>query len=259
MNGVKSSQTETDAAMSAISAFLTAESQDELWVMLIDYIEALGANVLSYHHQLGNVSNEPSNVTIRTHGYPEGWISQFIENRQHLTDPISQIFGTRIRPMRWSEISQLVPLSKAQLECFDKFRSWCQGDGFGFPVFGPGGRFGYVGVGHGDKTLDDFGVIKVNRIQWVLQNFHIRWCEQVLMNLPHDFTLNARELKILQSISNGSSDEIICGIVGAPLDSVRISIRQMMKKMGVTDRSSAIIRGIGVGLIKDNTDRQISH
>jgi len=66
---------------------------------------------------------------------------------------------------------------------------------------------------------------------------------------PKDFTLTERELRILTSLGHGISDEVICGIVGASMDSVQQSIRKIMTKMGVSDRPSAVLRATGAGLL----------
>lgn len=47
----------------------------------------------------------------------------------------------------------------------------------------------------------------------------------------------------------GRSDALICGLVGAQLNSVESGIKRILKKMGVSDRPAAILRGVGCGLI----------
>ncbi len=250
-DGPPTEHTDTQIALKAISDFLKVTTQDDLWDILVTYSQAIGMDLLSYHHHAPELAQDHANVTVRWNGFPEGWIEKHLDSKLHLTNPILNIFAGRLRPMLWSEVDSLVPLQPIQVEYVAQLRTWFKGDGFGFPVFGPSGRNGYVGIAQSDRPLDDVSPLNTNRLHWVMQSFHIRWCELILFHMPQDFSLNARELKILESLALGMSDEIICGVVSASVDSVQLSIRNILKKMGVSDRPSAILRGIGAGLIDD--------
>ena len=222
---------------------------DALWAVFIEFANSMDMDLLSYHHQSPAFAPSHDNVVFRTHGFPDGWVDHYVQKRQHQTDPITQVFSTRVRPMLWSEVDKIVPLTPPQTAYLNDLRSWLKGDGLGLPAFGPGGRLGYIGIGRTDRNLEDLSASNLNRIHWTAQNFHMRWCEIALLQMPKDFTLTERELRILKSMGHGNSDEVICGIVGASKDSVKQSIRKIMSKMGVSDRPSAVLRGVGAGLL----------
>lgn len=260
MNGRATSFTEkraddplSSAALRALENFIGSNTHDDLWDVMVTYATDIGADLLSYHHHAPHFAPDHGNVSVRIHGFPNAWVEKYRSSKLHLTDPITQIFATRMRPMKWSEVDSLVQLTPAQTEYLESLRDWMTGDGVGIPVFGPSGRSGYVGLGCSHTSFENWGRVQYHRAHWVAESFHIRWCELVLMSLPHDFTLDRKEVRILESLSRGVQDEVICGLVGAQLDSVRQSIRKIMRKMGVSDRPSAILRGIGAGLIEPKT------
>lgn len=232
---------------------MDAKTHDDLWDVMVAYVTDIGADLLSYHHHAPHFAPDYENVSVHTHGFTDSWVEKYRASKLYLTDPITQIFTTRMRPMKWSEIDSLVQLTPAQSEYLISLREWMTGDGVGIPVFGPSGRSGYVGIGCSHAPFANWDRVQDHRVHWVAESFHIRWCEMVLMNLPRDFTLDKKEIRILEGLSLGVQDEVICGIVGSQLDSVRLSIRKIMRKMGVSDRPSAVLRGIGAGLIEPKT------
>lgn len=240
---------DTTIALGALAAFLKAEDYDDLWSVLIDYAKAIGADLLSYHHYAPEFSPNQENVSVRTYGFPKAWIENYVDQRLYRIDPITQVFKLRTRPMKWSRVVNAVPLSPAQIDYVDSLKSWMTGDGMGLPVFGPSGRYGYISIGRKTEPIDSWGVLQSHRMHWVMESFHMRWCELILTKRPLNFTLDSKELRILEAIAIGMQDEVICGLVGAQLDSVQQSIRTMMRKMNVTDRPSAILCGVGAGLL----------
>lgn len=239
----------TEFILATLDEFTRVDTLDALWDVFIKLATYMEMDLLSYHHQGPAFGPNHVDIIARTHGFPEDWSESYFRKKQHITDPITQVFSTRVRPMLWSEVDDIVPLTPAQTDYLMDLRSWLKGDGLGLPVFGPGGRVGYVGIGRKARNLDDLSVSNLNRIHWSAQSFHMRWCEISILQMPKDFTLNEREVLILKNVGHGVSDEVICGIVGASIDSVQQSIRNIMTKMGVSDRASAVLRGVGSGLL----------
>lgn len=244
---------DTKIALKALAQFNLVDDFDALWSALKTYASDLGVDLLSYNHRAPEFAPDHENVTFLTHGFPDDWGQRYASEKLHLTDPVAQMLSHSIRPARWSDIGRHSPISPKQQAYIDEVRAWMTGEGYGMPTFGPSGRQGYVGFGSSHHDLSHWGPLAMNRIQWVAQSFHLRWCELVLLNLPQDFQLDERELNILKSMSLGMSDEIMCGVIGAQVESVRRSIRNILKKMGVSDRPSAILRGMGAGLLDAET------
>jgi DNA-binding CsgD family transcriptional regulator len=121
-------------------------------------------------------------------------------------------------------------------------------------VFGPGGRNGYFAL-----TLAA-GVSRVpaeqlNEFHWVCTRAHLRYCELVVRGLPPIPRLTQRETNVLLWISRGKSNAEIGAILGLSAYTVDTYVRAVFAKLGVGNRVSAAVRGLGLGLIHSDPDR----
>ncbi|MEL6127648.1 MAG: helix-turn-helix transcriptional regulator, partial [Pseudomonadota bacterium] len=64
-----------------------------------------------------------------------------------------------------------------------------------------------------------------------------------------DVTLSAREREVLEWVAKGKSNSAIAKIIGVSIHSVDAYMRRIYAKLGVNERVTAAIRGLGSGLI----------
>jgi DNA-binding CsgD family transcriptional regulator len=128
------------------------------------------------------------------------------------------------------------------------YRAAHLGDGVGIPVYGPNGRDGHCGLGFvaGVRRLDPG---ELRTFQWVCQLAHLRYCALILPTLGPPPRLTERETEVLAWVARGKSNTSIGGILGISGHTVDAHMRRICLKLGVFDRISAAVRGIGVGLI----------
>lgn len=237
--------------IAAVHAMDSAPTTEALWDVFKDYANTIKADLLSYHHNAPAFAPDKDGLLLLTHGFPQGWIDKYERENLHKFDPIAGLVNYRVRPIRWMEVEKQYRLTPEQQNFMAELRAWLKGDGLGVPVFGPSGRNGYVGIGS-TGNIDHWDMHFKRRIQHICGVFHLRFCELRLLTLENDFVLTKKELLILQNMALGRSDALICGLIGVQIDGVESAIARMMKKMGVSDRPSAILRGIGCGLIDPN-------
>lgn len=228
-----------------------APDTDALWGILKDYAKSVKADLISYHHHASTFAPDKDNFLLLADGFPQGWIDKYKREELFRFDPIASLVNFRVRPIRWMSVENSYHLTPEQHGFMAELRKWLKGDGMGIPVFGPSGRSGYIGIGS-TVSIDHWDTQFQRRIQHVCGVFHLRFCELRLMALENDFVLTRKERVILQNVALGRSDALICGLIGVQIDGVESAINRMLKKMGVSDRPSAILRGIGCGLIKPN-------
>ena len=122
------------------------------------------------------------------------------------------------------------------------------GDGVGIHVYGPNGRSGQCGLGfrRGVRRLDP-AVLK--DFQWVCQLAHLRYCAMLVPTLGPLPELSIRETEVLAWVARGKSNSLIGEILGISSRTVDAHLRRIFLKLGVFDRISAAVRGIGVGVI----------
>jgi LuxR family transcriptional regulator/LuxR family quorum-sensing system transcriptional regulator CciR len=120
--------------------------------------------------------------------------------------------------------------------------------GLGVQVFGPNGRNGYCGLGFrsGVIRLDQ---AEVHSLQWVCQLAHLRYCALLVPTLGPSPRLSERETEVLGWVARGKSNTSIAEILGISAHTVDAHLRRIYLKLGVFDRISAALRGIGIGLI----------
>lgn len=231
---------------SALEAIRAETDTRALWNILLSYFHDRGISKVSYHHFNANVVASRA-VNVNADGFSDEWVCHYIEQKLYTIDPITELAQSVTTPFRWSSIRDLVRLTPEQSLYLDQMRDAGVGDGLAFQVYGPGLRNGYVGLGMdsargfpGDALILDFQV--------VAQAGHIRYCE---LN-PAEFTpgdLSPRERQILRWIARGKSNAGIADILLLSPHTVDTLVRRIFHKLGVADRTTAAIQGVGAGLI----------
>ena len=89
----------------------------------------------------------------------------------------------------------------------------------------------------------------LNEYWQVCQLAHLRFCALVLPTLGPLPKLSQRETEVLGWVARGKSSALIGEILGISGATVDAHLRRIYLKLGVFDRISAAVRGIGIGLI----------
>ncbi|MEJ6394464.1 LuxR family transcriptional regulator [Gymnodinialimonas sp. 2305UL16-5] len=217
----------------------------DLWHIMLDYLHGEGVKMASYHL----VTPDAEQVAVATDGYPEEWTCKYIEEKLVLVDPIPELASKLARPFYWHEIRDLVPTSSPAANRYLRAREDAKfGDGLAFYVFGPALRNAYVGLGFGVDRIE-LPPAKVFELQCVAQAGHLRVCD--LTPLPDEApVLTKREAEILGWAARGKSNAVISGILQISAHTVDTHMRNIYSKLDVTDRTSAVLRGVGQGIIQ---------
>lgn len=74
----------------------------------------------------------------------------------------------------------------------------------------------------------------------------------------NDVALTRRERDVLEWIAQGKSNPVIAEILGISIHTVDTHIRRIFRKLGVNDRTTAAIKGLGAGLVEPGTGSRIT-
>ncbi|WP_371396649.1 autoinducer binding domain-containing protein [Fretibacter rubidus] len=233
-----------------ILAIDDCEDKDALWdlfcgVMQDDY----GAELISYHHIPSPLAPDRLGLKVMAVGHDPAWVNMYRERELFRIDPIAQAANHMLLPFYWSSIEDRIKLTQEQKDFLVLLRQWLKGDGLAIPAFGPSGRNGYFGIGC-REAVPDWSRPDAARIYWAAQAFHTRYCILHMAGLDMDFTLTSRQTQILQHLARGLDTQTIAVLLGSQTDTVDNTIRRILKKMGVTDTGSAILRAVSCGLIE---------
>ena len=121
--------------------------------------------------------------------------------------------------------------------------------GIGLPLFGPNGRDAYAVLGRpGREGL----VQEMDRtvLHMAAQAAHLRALKLGPLLLAERSDLSEREVEILGWVAQGKSNGVIAGILEIAPATVDTYLRRIFEKLGVTDRTSAAVKGVTMGFIR---------
>ncbi len=217
--------------------------------VLVEYVLSHDFKMVSYHHMPPpGAIDYNTQITVAAHGFPDAWVETYMKNHFYEIDPIPKRALNCAVPFWWSEARDDPNLNQGELEFLDALEAADFGDGLAVPVFGPHGRNGYAGVGIG-KEKRDLSIVDIATIQWACQIGHQRYCELLKSKAPNGVTLSKREVEILEWVARGKSNSVIADITGISSYTVDTYLRRIYGKLDVSDRVTAALRGMAIGLV----------
>jgi LuxR family transcriptional regulator/LuxR family quorum-sensing system transcriptional regulator CciR len=234
------------------SAVERAATPEQLWAVFAGYFQGTVVERLVYLHLPPLGAPDSNRPLVSAEGFPEELVTRYITERLYRDNPMLRHGQQGVEPIYWDEVVAMGPANEREAAFLDTFRKARIGDGVGIPVFGPSGRAGQCGLGFraGVGRLEP-PVLK--EFQWVCQLAHLRYCALLVPTLGPLPELSARETEVLAWVARGKSNPLIAEILGISAHTVDAHLRKIYLKLGVFDRISAAVRGIGVGLIHAET------
>lgn len=149
--------------------------------------------------------------------------------------------------LTWDEAWSSASISREEQEFRNSLVSMSNLNALAVPCFGPKQRIGYVSLLPGDPARV-YTNSERRRLQAIAQVGHLRLCE-LLFAQTKEFTLSPREREILHWVAQGKSNSVIAQLVNCSANTVDTHLRRAYAKMDVSDRTTAAIKAIGLGLI----------
>lgn len=228
------------------------ETKDELWSLAVSYFAAQGVPRCAYLHLPPFGAPDAGETRVRHEGFPLEWIEDYVGRRLYRVDPHAIFSQQTSEPFFWKDISHLKEITREEQAYLDDLAAADLGDGLGIQVFGPAGRNGYCGLGI-DPEAPHLSDCQIREFQWVCQISHLRYCTLITETLPPVRPLTRRERDILTWVARGKSNSVIGDLLGISPHTVDTHLRRIYAKLGVADRISAALAGVGVGLVHSGT------
>nr|GGH97274.1 LuxR family transcriptional regulator [Aquisalinus luteolus] len=183
------------------------------------------------------------------HNFPPEWLELYTQKNYFDIDPIVNQSPLQSKPFYWSDIGRLTTLSEEQKGYIRDFSRYGYKEGLAVPVFNAKGTIAYFGFG---ATTENFRLTegKVLEMQVACQQTHLKYLEIGGVLQPDFIVLSPREKEVLYWIAQGKSNSVIASILDISDHTVDTLVRRCFSKLGVTNRVSAALRGVGAGLIK---------
>ena len=233
-------------------AISEAATNKAVWSAVAAQFRGSAVNRVGYLHlpPLGAV--DETRPRIYAEGFPDWLVARYFDEGLYRGNPAIKLAANQVQPVYWDELLQHEPRTEREREFIEKFKAFGLGSGVGIHVFGPNGRNGQFGLGFREgvhrlepDTLSD--------AQWICQLAHLRYCALLAPTLGSPIDLSERESEVLGWVARGKSNVTIGEILGISTHTVNAHMRRIYLKLGVFDRVTAAVRGIGNGLIHAET------
>ena len=224
-------------------------SEEELFRQFDIFVGSYSVDVSSYHVIAENLRAIPLEAGLVRQTFPPDWIKQYVEHQYSKIDPVLEQTRREARPFHWFEVDKKFNLSPRQRQFLADLREAGLTDGIAVPVFGPMGTIAYFGLGCVNDTLE-LSDEQLLELQFACLQTHNRYFDlaQIDQEAPSK-PLSPREKEVLSLVAGGLSNNFIADKLGISENTVDTMLRRVFAKLCVNNRISAVLKGIGSGLI----------
>jgi DNA-binding CsgD family transcriptional regulator len=223
-----------------------APSLPLLWRCMTRYFRRRGFLANSYY-LVRSASNLPATMPLQ-HGFTRAEIEVYLSFDFQRLDIVPRSALSAGVPGRWSEIWGAAQITQEERAFLNALRAVGFRDGYALPCYGPNGRNAVIGIGGiGPETV--LAEPDLFMLQFAAQAAHLRICAQFAEEGVLDRRLSGREKEILDWVARGKSNSVIANILEIAPGTVDTYMRRIYEKLDVSDRTSAAVKGVGLGLI----------
>ncbi len=184
-------------------------------------------------------------------GFPESWERRYRE-RFRLVDPMPDFALRYERVFRWSDLLDQIELPADEARYVRLMARYSRLDGVGVGCFGPQARCGFMAAGR-PSDKDALRYTNLLRVHTIGQLSFLRYAELVRPFDTDAPALSRREMDVMRWLAGGKSNSVIAEILGIQKSSVDVYVRRIFAKLGVSDRTTASVRALALGLIVEGS------
>lgn len=182
-------------------------------------------------------------------GFDEQWVREYRQAIAAETDDIPDQIMEKGRPVLWAESKSDLGISSKNSAIAESFFRYHDDDGVSIPLFGPYGYQVLLSLAF-DTRLDHIDDPRIAQITDIGTIAHRRYAELFRAETLPKWPLSAREQQVLLQMANGQSNKQSARHLGISPNSIDTYQRRIYQKLGVDDRTEAVVRGLSMGLIK---------
>jgi len=223
-----------------------APSLPLIWRHMTRYFRRHGFGASSYYI-VRSGSNLPATAPLQD-GYSHEEVEAYLSFDFQRLDIVPRIALAAGVPVRWREAWASIQVTSEERAFQMALQAVNFPDGYSLPCYGPGNRNAVVGITSRD---DDFrpSMAELTQLQFAAQAAHLRICALFADEVALDRQLSSREKEILDWVARGKSNTVIAEILEISPGTVDTYMRRIYEKLEVSDRTSAAVKGVGLGLI----------
>lgn len=235
-----------DAMEQVLKRIADARSLPILWRDMARFLGQQGFRAVGYY-LMRQGSSQVATSPIQV-GYSRKEVDAYLASDFRRLDIVHRVVLAHGLPMRWSTIWRNTETSAEERGFQSAMIEAGFREGLAIPLYGPNMRNATVNLSHMSDTVD-LGHEAVALVHFVAQAAHLRICAMFAEEASADRHLSTREKEILDWVARGKSNGVIADILEISPGTVDTYMRRIYEKLEVSDRTSAAVKGVGMGLI----------
>lgn len=225
-----------------------ARSASDLSNVFDDIRTAYGVDHLVYHAV--NVRGLTKDGAFLRLTYDDEWINQYYAQDYFSIDPVVEEGSRAFMPFSWSDLDWS---SKGRREFAEDARGHSVGvSGLTVPIRGPDGQHALFSLASGssEKAWERQLSEHLPQLHTIAHHLHEATIRIEGVNAPLEVvSLSIRERDVLQWAAAGKTTDEIATILGIAERTVRVYLDTARHKLGASNRTHAVARALGTGLI----------
>lgn len=223
-----------------------APSLPLIWRHMARYFRRHGFDAHSYY-LMRSGSNLPAAVPLQQ-GFTAEEVDAYLSRDFQRLDIVPRVAIAAGAPVRWTEVWRREQTTPEERDFWEAMKAVSFSDGFSMPCYGPANRNAVVSIGHMTGKMAPEPWL-ITMLHFAAQAAHLRICTLFADDLSRDRQLSSREKEILDWVARGKSNTVIAEILEISPGTVDTYMRRIYEKLDVSDRTSAAVKGVGMGLI----------
>jgi DNA-binding CsgD family transcriptional regulator len=217
--------------------------EDALRDVLVEMTQALGFKQYALLHHVDLASPPDHSITLM--GYDDAWMEKIVRNRYFQDDPILAASNRRLTGFGWSDVPNIITLTKRQRRILQEAAAHGLRDGFTVPVHVAGEYRGTCSFGS-DQPVE----LSHSRIgcAQIVGMYSFEVARRIMarrsaadVDIPE---LTQRQLDCLVFVGSGKTNWEIGKILGVSEETVRKHVLDAMRRYNVGKRTLLIVRAL---------------
>jgi DNA-binding CsgD family transcriptional regulator len=218
---------------------LTAQDLRDLYLVAV---EAKG-----YQNAVYAKARNRSIVDMPWMRFPKDYANTYVANRWDAIDPVMQFVHCARRPFAWTEVCENRKLSAAQKAFIENCRDLGVHSGVTIPLHGPGTDVDLISLSLRDEK--EPAPEQLPALYGLTYQYKLRLSELNREELSPTSDLTSKEIECLRWCKEGKTNWEIGEILGISEKTVEFHVSNTIRKLGVNNRITAVVKGIQCGLI----------
>lgn len=214
------------------------------------------------------VTDHPEYGLKANHGamqnYPDEWIKHYTHKKYKEIDPVLQFCFKTNNIFSWDQLVSNKELAQDEKILMQEAQDAKLLNGLAVPIHGLNGELTAIGLASKNGGID-LNKDMLCKVRAISIQFHMAYLEKEaitfntypLKSHRKHIILSEREREILLWMSEGKSDSVIADILGISYATVRYHMNNIFQKLGVNERTLAVVKAIRLGLILPTYLRRI--